>query len=216
MDFADYAAQGIASGVGTAALTGAAAYRAYKNNKNMKPTVYSNSTKIKYLARRVRNNSPELKQLNLTADVQALADGAVHVEELTAIAEGDGSDNREGLRALIKGINIRVHTTNRNADIYIIKSDGVNVPNYGDFHGVIGGHLKRTSDSVFHEIAHLHNYGSINERVKYNKRFKYSMSVRYTGAASTTATFNKLYLVIKNDTGASLNYSFSSKTYFTG
>lgn len=215
-DFADYAAQGIASGIGTAALTGAAAYRAYKNNKMTKPTAYSNARNINTLAQQVRRNRGEVKTAYTVAGTVVLGSTASKWEPIGVVDQGDGPTTRDGNRIRIVGWDVRIHTSNPQVDTYLINSVTGQDVQGTNFHNVIGGHINANSRSDFKCYSVMRNSMRSQQYDRHHsKKLKRGITVRFNGPLYTDCVMNKLQVFMINRTTTSATLDYSIIVYYT-
>lgn len=213
MDFPAYAAGAVTSGLYSAGKIGVGSYMAYKASQSAKNLGLSNAADIKKLSRQVRLNRGELKRQTFSG-VATVTNGTRSAVQLTSIAQGDSDSSRDGNQIRIVGYSIRAHSADKNTDMYITLSPSGQDIDYTDFHAVIGGHVKRTSNTDFKELHYLHNYFSGLGAVTVNRRFRRPLFVRYNGTGSENCVMNKLEFVIKNNTGATDTIDYSIIVYY--
>lgn len=165
---------------------------------NARQIAAANSRRISQLSKQVRRNTSETKCVQNSWISSTLADGAATVIELTSIAQGDDSFHRDGNVIHITGIDIRGHIVDRHLDIYFILAPNGATPNYGSFMNRQGGFLYSTERNNFKVIKWIHNFNG-NGDISFSR--KLNIPVYYNGSASGNGVRNRMYLVIKNDTG---------------
>ena len=175
----------------------------------------ANTSRINKIIRQVNNNRPETKRAHFFGNV-SLINNAINVVQMTSIGAGDEPNQRDGHHIKILGYQVRWHSDDKNTDAYVMLSKSAIAPTYSDFEAVIGGHLDKNTYTEIKELAFLHNYGSTGNRVTPTRRFKKPIDVYYSGTAVNNYILNALFLVSKNNTGATVNLDYSVVVYFTG
>lgn len=169
---------------------------------NAKLLASHNAKNIERLSRQVRRNTPELKCVHNHIDNTAIVSGAAAVKEITLIGQGNDVYQREGNHISLVGLNVRGYKTGDNIDVYIVLSRNGVVPSYGDFLNFPKGYLYTNQREEFRVLAYLHNYGG-GSAPGFEKHLKLrNIPVYYNGTATGNGVRNRLYVLIKNDTGA--------------
>lgn len=169
-----------------------------------KRVLFPSSSPIAKRLRRVeriqRLRKPEMKYAVFQATGNVV-DNTVKVVELSGIAEGNGPDQREGNHIKITRVEIRGYMATA-MDAYIIQGHTTTVPAYADFNAVAGGALAPINNNTkFTEWKYFSGIQMSNNLRSYYVRFPYGLKCKYNGTASTNCVDNRLFLVIKNETG---------------
>lgn len=175
----------------------------------------ANTARINKIIRQVNTNRPETKRAHFFGSV-SLINGAINIVNMVSIGANDEPNGRDGHHIRILGYEIRYHADDKNTDAYVMLSKSAIAPAYADFEAVIGGHLDKNTYTEIKELAFLHNYGSTGNRVQHSRRFKKPIDCYYSGTAVNNCILNALYLVSKNDTGATVNIDYSVVVYYHG
>lgn len=176
------------------------------------PPATSLTTRVRRVERIQRMNKPEMKHRDTTLTAAALADGNITLTELTAIAQGSGVADREGASIRIHRVEMRGLTDTSGTDLYLVSPKMNNAPTYGDFQGVTGGFINRDAFIMWwKQISDTHG-GLATDAFK---AFKYPMKVHYSGAASTGGQRNRIWYVVKNDTGGPIAVEYALRIWYT-
>ena len=174
--------------------------------KYQRRTVFNDLRRMK---RQIGANKSELKRITYQGSTGNVLTGAVASIELTNIIQGDDDDERIGRRIHVQSVNIRAYMPNTAVDTYLIKSMDDSLPVYADFDPVVGGHITQTARYEKRELKYIRNYASTGFHLSYHHSFKNGLPVFYRGTAGTDGLRNNIFLVFKNDTGATHLMTFS-------
>lgn len=173
-------------------------------------------SRVSRLERVQAQRKPELK--HTTAQVNtAVAFNSIQVTHITGISEGTSAFQRTGDEIRIKRIEVRGNTANQQLEVYLLSQhDGSIQPIYSDFTPTIGGMLVDTVyNNTFTEWEHSLNRFGANGNFHINKFFKYPPKVHFVGSTATSTNRNRFYIVVKNDSGASVNVEYTARIWFT-
>lgn len=170
--------------------------------------------RIARMQKQITANKAETKVIQFTANATALADAGFLALNLTNIGQGDDSYQRTGRRICIKGVDIRLWTSDRHADVYLIKTTGDTAPGYTSFAAVKGAHLDDAYHYDLKELAYIKSMAATSLFAKCSRRFK-GWYTYYSGTSATSFIKNGLYFCIKNNTGAGITYDYSINVYYT-
>ena len=159
-----------------------------------------------------RIRTPEQKHRDITLTNAALADGNISLTELTAIAQGDGVADREGAEIRVSKIEFCGSTNTAGVDIYFISPKMNNAPAYGDFQSVTGGYANADAFMTWHKTISDKNGGLSSNG--YHK-FRYPLKIHYSGSASTGGQRNRIWMVVKNDTGAAISHEYAARIWYS-
>lgn len=188
---------------------------------NAKQIAAANASKIKTLSRQVYRNRGELKCKHNQMLSTTMPNGTASTLELTLVEQGDDVYQRTGNHIYIKGFNISGYVQHPNADIYVVLSKNGTTPSYGDFQNRVGGFLYATQRSEFVVLAtitprttflSIPSGATFNSTVRYGKRV--NVSTFYNGVASGTGVRNRIFLVVKNDSGTVLSFGLNVELFF--
>lgn len=176
------------------------------------PKEMPQAKRLRRIERQVYRNRPEMKHRDVTLTSAALADGSINLTELTAIAQGDGVADRDG--AVIRVFRVeacgRVNTSG--VDVYFVTPKMNNAPTYGDFQSVTGGFCN--ADSFVTWYKHITDCKQ-NSSSQFFYKFKYPIKIHYAGSASTAGQRNRVWFVVKNDTGGAVAFEFALRIWYT-
>ena len=164
---------------------------------------------IRRMKRQIGANKSELKRITYQGSTGNVLTGALASIELTNIIQGDDDDQRIGRKLHVVSVDIRAYMPNTAVDTYLIKSHDDSLPIYVDFDPVVGGHITQTARYEKRELKYIRNYASTGFHLAYQHRFKNGLPVFYKGAEGTDGLRNNLFLVFKNDTGATHLMTFT-------
>lgn len=188
---------------------------------NARQIAAANSRRIAKLSKQVYRNMGEMKVKHVSLISSTMPNASTVVQELTLIAQGDDCFDREANHVFVKGLKIRGITSNPNLDVYVVLSKNGTAPSYGDYQNRVGGFLYAPRRNEFTVLATIRPNNSTlaypagafyNCNVNFNMKF--NTSTYYNGSASGNGVRNKIYLVIKNDTGSVQGYELCSELYF--
>lgn len=158
---------------------------------------------------------PEMKMQDFNVS-GAVADGALStIQELTAIAEGSGANERHGNRVRIHRVEIRGDLGADNADFYLMQCHTTTVPSYASFIAYQGGHTTvDTSNTQFTEWRYM-NGKQFKDHGGLRHSFRLGYTAKYNAALSTSCVDNRLVFFVKNDTGAAIDVEYSGRVWYT-
>lgn len=174
--------------------------------------------RVKRIERKLAERKPEMKHRGVSAS-STLATGNIVASEVTAIAQNSTTQGREGSQLKIHHIEYAVSvfiaaSQVGGVDVYLVTSkDSSITPVVGEFGTVPGSSANRQEYISWKE--HITNGPDNNGNIKFQKNFRYPMKAMYRGSASTDCVNNKTFLVIKNSTGNTVNYSYYYRVWFT-
>ncbi|WP_219929644.1 hypothetical protein, partial [Achromobacter pulmonis] len=155
---------------------------------------------------------PEMKHRDITLSNSALADAAISLTELTAIAQGDGVADREGASIRVHRIEV-CGSTNRDAtDLYFVSPKMNNAPTYGDFLSVTGGFVNRDAFILWWKQITSTTGGNSTDAAY---SFRFPMKIHYSGSSSTSGQRNRIWFVVKNDTGGAISFEYALRIWYT-
>lgn len=175
---------------------------------------YGMRKRMRYSYRRKRFSLVETKMkiFNLTGNV---ANASAGVVELTRIGEGTGNDERNGNKLNILRIDVRGKPVNDNLDIYLIQAHTTTDPAYTDFSPHVGGHIFENRTNTRFTEWRYSNGRRFVENSGMRHSFRLGYVAKYINDQTTGCVDNKLYLVVKNNTGADvLVTDFAVKVWF--
>jgi len=154
--------------------------------------------RIRRIEKVQRQRAPEKKSTVFGDKTNSLTSASVSVFNITQIAQGDSSSQREGKQVRVRHVSIRgVQTTFGFSYRLIVSRDGT-APTYADFAPYAGGGIQASSQSRFYELGYslpASGYPIMIQR-------KMNLVVKYNGG-TTSAVDNAVFLVIHNPTGTS-------------
>lgn len=171
--------------------------------------------RLRRVERRVARNTPETKIATFTAS-GALADAAVSVTELKIGGASSQSYGAEAAKAKLLRVEILGTTGSEFADVYLIQGHTTTAPVYGDFNPTVGGYIKNeafaTNNQKYTVWKQFLNLGG-GSNFRVTQSFKYGYNVHIDTVSNATVK-NPLYLVVKNNTGGSINISYAARVWF--
>ena len=175
--------------------------------------------KVQRIQRTLAERKPEMKAQG-NATTGSCLNGAVALIELSAIAEGDEGYARDGLQVKLHRVFYTAAcylagTTNPVAglDAYLVSVKDTSTPVYADFVAARGGTINKNTFVTWHQ--HITGGEQNNAIVQNSHSFQFPMKLHFDGPASTTCIKNKTYLVIKNNTGSTVDYHLSYRIWYT-
>lgn len=158
---------------------------------------------------------PEMKMQDFNLQ-GAIADGALStVQELTAIAEGSGANERHGNRVRIHRVEIRGTLGDDAADFYLMQCHTTTVPSYVSFIAYQGGHTTvDTTNTQFTEWRYM-NGKQFKDKGGCRHSFRMGYTAKYNAALSTSCVDNRLVFFVKNDTGGSITAELTGRVWYT-
>lgn len=170
--------------------------------------------KINTLQRKVNRNEPELKCYQITGNGVSTLNNTLNAVHLTGIAQGDDSNTRDGRKISIKGFDFRGNC-DRNLDVYLVKSlDGV-TPVYLDFFPIRGSHIVDERHFQLRIVAYIKSMASNTTFWTYKRRFAIPQYTHYDGAGAGNVIQNGWYLVLKNNSGGTINADYALNIWYT-
>jgi len=176
---------------------------------------YPLSKRVKRLETVQRQRKPEMKYVLHSISTAALADASVITTELTSIAQGNAADEREGNHVKFVRVEVRGYMDSK-LDGYLIQCHTTTAPAYANFNGVAGGALAVIDNNTkFTEWKHFTGSTLTNIYDRISQRFRFGFKAKYNGTAATNCVDNRLYLVIKNNTGAAGEVRLTIRCWYT-
>lgn len=177
---------------------------------------YSNlGYRLAKIERNVRNNRPELKDVQITG-ATTVAATALSFNDLSAmLSQGTSEIERLGNHVKIKRIKYSMHSTNVGTDILLVQSQHGNTPVAGDFLGQRMTEVVQTSTDDHRIIKRFRNYNSSYQYITGSKSYKSGLPIVWYDSGSTAIAKNRLTLVISNMTGSTCLVEYSIQLYFT-
>lgn len=170
--------------------------------------------RLKRLERKVARNRPETK-VKTFAVTGTVLNNAASVTELK-IEEGTYSYAMAGGRAKVLRVEVMGTQGSQFADVYLVQSHTNTAPTYAKFSATVGGTIANTGAGTYSEDftvwRHVLNLGG-GSNFRIIQRFKYGYTI-HLDAASNATVKNPLYVVIKNNTGADINVSYTARVWF--
>lgn len=172
--------------------------------------------RVQRVERQLIAQRPEMKK-NITTFSGSLATGGVDVNIVNAVAAGDAGNQRDGDRIRLWRLEVRGQLDPLQ-DVYLIQSHDGSAPTVNDFSGstIAGAHiLEEYQNSRFTEWAYFRAPPdqTTNCPIRLVKSFK-GMNVVWSDDP-TTPERNRLYVVVRNVSGATLNHSMSACMWYT-
>lgn len=187
---------------------------ALKRTVTLEPDQGPVAKRLRRVERQVRANRPEMKFTQIGSNA-ATATAAITAVNITAIAQGDSVNGRDGNKIKTWRCEIRGEVDPLQ-DVFLIQSHNGDIPVYADFLPQVGGFVQGTQCNVkFTEWAYMRPSPdqTTNCPVRIVRKFR-GMEISFSGL-STAADRNALYLVIKNNSGGSLNHNLSTRVWYT-
>jgi len=178
----------------------------------------TNAYEIAKIKRTLGERKPEMKAQAYGASETKL-NGTVKVYEISDIAAGDEGYARDGLQVKLHRVfytvSAKVASTTgpcAGVDVYLITSKDAVAPVYADFIAYIGGTVNKAQFSTWKQSC----LGAGNDGiVQEHHSFQYPMKLQYAGSAATACIKNRTYIVVKNNTGGSVDVQIASRIWFT-
>jgi len=178
----------------------------------------TNAYEIAKIKRVLGERKPEMKAQAYGASETKL-NGTVKVYEISDIAAGDEGYARDGLQVKLHRVFYTVSalvngTQNPAAgtDVYLVTSKDAVPPVYADFIAYIGGTINKAQFSTWKQsVIGSDNHGIVQE----HHSFQFPMKLQYAGSAASACVKNRTYIVVKNNTGSSVDVQISSRIWFT-
>lgn len=162
-----------------------------------------------------RARRPEVKRHHIYLNDTTVATGAIVSKTPTFIEAGTALGQRVGNEISVLSVSIRVYIpavpNNSGAlDVFLIQAVGDSpdltsgITSYLDFIPAVGGGLLDIYDhgGTYKQLRHYNFVDGPNLQI-YHK-FKSPLRVRYDGNAAGDCTNNKLFVVLKNSSGADI------------
>ena len=145
----------------------------------------------------------------------AIADMNVTTVELTAIAQGSDVSERTGNHIKLLRCDVRGDVGDNNLDYYIIQCHTTSAPGYSNFNAQQGGAISTIDNNTkFTEWKYMSGY-KMKDVGRLMHRFKYGIKCKFNGTASSNCVDNRVFLFIKNNTGASHSPNLTVRVWFT-
>jgi len=177
-----------------------------------------NSYEITKIKRTLNERKPEMKSSAYGAAATHL-NGTAMVYEVTNLSQGNEGFGRDGLQVKFHRIfySVVAYATGTQqpvagVDVYLVTGKNDTAPAYGDFIAYPGGTVNKAEYSTWKQ--HIIG-GENNGCVQAAHHFQYPMKIHYIGSASTSCIRNRTYIVVKNNTGVSVDIKVSSRVWFT-
>jgi len=179
----------------------------------------TNAYEIAKIKRVLGERKPEMKSQAYGAATETKLTGTIKVQEITDIAAGDEAYARDGLQIKLHRIFYTV-TAYANGtqnpvpgvDVFLITGKSDRVPVYADFIAQIGGTINKNEYTTWKQhVIGGDNHGIVQDA----HHFQYPMKVYFSSNSSTSSLRNKTYLVVKNNTGVSVDVNISSRLWFS-
>ena len=170
--------------------------------------------RVKHVEAQVKKNRPEMKSNAYTKVSAAVGTGAVGVWELSALSQGEEASKRVGNVCRLYRLEVRGQVDPL-LDCYIIQSKNATVPAVANF-GLGPGGFVDDDNNNFVEWKHfrVRPDQATNCPFKVVQFFRNGYTLEFAGAAGSPLR-NRLYFVVRNNSGASLNYAISYKLWYT-
>lgn len=182
--------------------------RAYRGND------YSTAKRLKRVERRINSYKPEMKSNEFFLPSTAVPSATMSPIHLTGITQGDLAYNRIGQKAKLWRMEIR-GIVDPNLDVYLIQSKNGTAPVIGDFRAGVGGFiLDGKTNLVEWRYLRARPDQTADVPFRITQTFKTGYNLEFKDGLSTLER-NPFYLVVRNNTAASGNYSFSLKLWYT-
>jgi len=180
--------------------------------------VKTNAYEIAKIKRTLGERKPEMKAQAYGHAITKL-NNTVEIQEITDIAAGDEGYARDGLQIKLHRVFYTVSakvasTVNPCAgvDVYLITSKTETAPVYADFIAYIGGTANKAEFTTWKQSV----LGSENQGVVQDAHsFQFPMKIHYSGSASTACIKNRTWIVVKNNTGSSVDVQMTHRCWFT-
>lgn len=170
--------------------------------------------RVKTLEYKVAARTPETK-MQILSFSGTIADGAAQVLEFTAVAEGTGANERLGNKIRILRIETRGDLGADNVDMYFIQCHTTTAPAYANFASYQGGHITIDSTNTRFTEWNYTNGRKFSDNAGMRRVFTLGMNSKFNGSASTSCVDNRLFVVVKNDTGSTQTCEFVGRMWFT-
>lgn len=171
--------------------------------------------RLRRLERKVARNRPETK-VKTFAVTGAVANAAISATELK-IEEGQQPYAMTGSKAKVLRVEVVGTQGGQFTDVYLVQSHTNSAPVYGDFTATVGGTIANsfaggTQADEFTVWRHFLNLGG-GSNFRIIQRFKYGYTIHLDAGANATIK-NPLYVVVKNNSGAEVNISYTARLWF--
>lgn len=176
--------------------------------------------RLKRVEKLARSNRPEVKSITFSS-TGTITQGTAAVINLTAIAQGAGSNERVGDKITPKLIKCR-GLSSVMLDHYLISGNlASTAPAIGNFTSAPGAFvLDAEEGTIFKELYHYRSYdGSYSATgslpTKFQKKLTSYMKTMYNGTAGTSTVRNTIWYVVVNRTTTDVANSMSLRLYYT-
>lgn len=157
-----------------------------------------------------------MKHRSVALSTAATATAAINAICINICQNNDDVNGRVGQKIKLWRVDIR-GVVDPAQDVYLLQAHTADAPVYADFYGAgAGSFLNDTKvNTQFTEWHYVRPvpHQTTNCPFRITKKFR-GMEVAFDGTNSTPVR-NALYLVVKNDSGSSLNYSYSYTIWYT-
>jgi len=185
----------------------------YRSGKTSK---YANlGYRLAKIERNVRNNRPELKDIQINGAVTVAAVNLSFNDLTGMLSQGTSETERLGNHVKIKKIKYSFHSTNVGADILLVQSQHGNTPVSTDFLAQRMTEVVQTSTDDHRIIKRFRNYSSSYQYITGIKSYKSGLPVIWYDSGATAVAKNRLTLVVSNMTGSSVLVEYAMTIYFT-
>lgn len=187
---------------------------------NARQIAAANASKIRTLSKQVYRNRGELKVKHNQMVSTTMPNASAATLELTLVEQGDDIYHREGNHIYCKGFNINMLCSAHDIDAYVVLSKNGTTPSYGDFQNRVGGFLYATQRSEFVVLGTLRTNGTFSftpgDTIASQRsiRKKIHIPTFYNGVASGTGVRNRIFILVKNDTGVVQGYTVTVELFF--
>lgn len=171
--------------------------------------------RLKRVENQVRRNKPETKYKQFALTQSTFADGTIELVELTNFAQGDDVSEREGNHVTIRRVEVRGYLGFGFLHGYIVQGHTTTLPTYATFQNVDGGSIVPIENNTrFTEWLYF-NSQKLYDKASIVQTFKYGLKAKYNGSLGTSCVDNRLWLVVKNDTGSAESVRLSVRVWYT-
>lgn len=190
----------------------------WENGPAPPPKRQNLTAKVNRIQKTLNERKPEMKWVGRGSS-GTLAAGAIANLELSAIAQGDATNERSGSQIKIHYITYSMSVANATSaaagvDLYLLTSkDASLAPVYATFNPYPGGTCDRRLEMLWKQ--HVTNGPDNNGNILSDHSFKFPMKCYFSGAGTTACVKNRTYLTVKNSTGSSVNYQISANVFYT-
>lgn len=187
---------------------------------NTKLLAAHNAKNIQRLSRQVRQNRGELKCVHNDHFAATQADSTISYKEFTLVEQGTNNYQRDGNHMVVTSLRLRGYVSSPHIDVYVVLAKNGITPSYGDFQPFSGGFVYTSGRNDFKVLAYVRNYSAVPTSIMTSIplsrtiKFRKGLNVWYNGSATGNGVRNKIFLVVKNNTGAVCNTGFTMELNF--